>query len=122
MGVTIDKNLGFDERVSKFCSKANRNLVPFLERCDSFFQNEEEEFFNAFIESLYKYCSLNWMFHSRSTSSKLNRLHKRILRIVHNDYELSFKGLLEKGNSLFINYQNLHRLLTQINEVLNNRK
>lgn len=32
-------------------------------------------------------------------NTKINRLHERALRIVNNNYELSFEGLLEKANN-----------------------
>ena len=32
LGVTIDKNLGFDEHISKLCSKANRKLSAIFRR------------------------------------------------------------------------------------------
>ena len=41
--------------------------------------------------------------------------------IFYNDYELSFEELLEKDKSLWIHYQNIHRLLTEIYNSLNNQ-
>ena len=51
---------------------------------------------NSFFNSQLNYCPLVWMFHSRSVKNKINRLHKRVLRVVYNDFKSSFKNLLEK--------------------------
>ena len=34
----------------------------------------------------------------KCANTKINRLHERALRIVKNNYELSFEGFLEKAN------------------------
>ena len=60
------------------------------------------------------------MFHSTYTNIKINKLHGRALRIVYNDYELSFEQLLEKDKSFSIHHQNIHRLLVEIYKVFNN--
>ena len=39
----------------------------------------------AFIESQFSYCSLIWMFHSRSLNNQMNLLHEKALRIVYGD-------------------------------------
>ena len=61
------------------------------------------------------------MFHSGYANCKINILHERALVIFYNDYELSFEELLEKDKSLWIHYQNIHRLLTEIYNALNNQ-
>ena len=48
------------------------------------------------------------MFCSRKSN---DRLHKRSLRIVNNDFESSYGELLSKCNSFSIHDQNIHRLL-----------
>ena len=39
----------------------------------------------SFIESQLGYCPLIWMLHSRGLNNKINRIHKRALRITYND-------------------------------------
>ena len=56
----------------------------------------------TFFESLFGYCSLIWMFHSRKVNSKINNLQEESLRIVYNDYITSFEDLLKKDNSFKI--------------------
>ena len=67
----------------------------------------------AFIESQFGYCPLVWMFHSRSLNNKINRIHKRALRITYNDKSSSFQNLFEKDNSITIHHRNIKILATE---------
>ena len=44
----------------------------------------------AFINSQFGYCPLVWMFHSRQLNNRINKIHERALRIVHNDFCSTF--------------------------------
>ena len=54
------------------------------------------------------------MLHSRALNNKINRLHKRALRIVCFDYKSSFNTLLEKDNSFSILHRNIQSLAIEI--------
>ena len=38
----------------------------------------------------------DWFYYSRTLTNKINRIHKRVLRIVYSDYNSSFNGFLDK--------------------------
>ena len=119
LGITIDKELKFDKHVDKICSKANRKLNV-LSRMQSFLSVRKRKIvFTSFIESQFKYCPLTWMFCSRKSNNKINRLHERALRIVYNDYETTYEELLSHDNSFSIHDQNIHCLATEIYKVAN---
>ena len=67
----------------------------------------------AFTESQFGYCSLVWMFYSRSLNKKINPIHERALGITYNDKSSSFQKLLEKDNSLTIHHKNNKILATE---------
>ena len=73
----------------------------------------------SFIESQFSYCPLLWMFHSRTLNNRINRIHKRALKIVYSDPNLSFEELLQRDNSVSIHERNLQRLATEIYKVKN---
>ena len=50
---------------------------------------------NAFFRSQFSDCPLVWMCHNRNLNNKVNRLHKKCLRIVYNDMLSSFQNLLD---------------------------
>ena len=119
LGITIDKELKFDKYINQVCSKANKKLNV-LSRMRSFLSVEKRKIiFKSFIESQFKYCPLVWMFCSRKSNDKVNRLHERSLRIVNNDFESSYEELLSKCNSFSIHDQNIHCLAIEIYKVAN---
>ena len=42
------------------------------------------------MESQFKYCPIVWIFHSRRTNKKINKLHERAPRIVYGGDLLTF--------------------------------
>ena len=57
--------------------------------------------------SQFQHCQLAWMFHSRHLNNKINKIHKRALRIAYKDYVSSFDILLERAKSVTIHTKNL---------------
>ena len=59
------------------------------------------------------------MFHSCSFNKKINRLHKRCLRMIYNVKQLNFKELLVENNSVSIYHRNNQHLAIQIYMIAN---
>ena len=59
------------------------------------------------------------MCHSRALNNKINRLHEQCLRITYNDKTSTFKELLEKVNSVSIQYKNIQVLAVEMYKVTN---
>ena len=57
------------------------------------------------------------MFHSRSLNNRINRIHKRALRIVYRDYISSYEQLLALSNDVTIHQKNLRVLVTEVFKV-----
>ena len=70
------------------------------------------------MESRFKYFLIVWMFCSRRTNNKINRLHERALRIAYDDDASTFDQLLAMGKSFCIHHQNIQRLLIEIKKAL----
>ena len=71
----------------------------------------------SFIESQFGYCPLIWMFHSGGLNNKINRVHKRALRITYNDKSSSYGELLTKDRSVAIHHGNIRALAIEIYKV-----
>ena len=69
---------------------------------------------NAFFSSQFNYCPLTWMFQNGSLNHKINRLHKRCLRIIYNDTYSSYDELLDPGNSVPIHHRSCQILATEM--------
>ena len=57
------------------------------------------------------------MFCSRKMNNRINHIHERALRLVYNDYSITFENLLEKDGSLSIHHRNIHRLAMEMFKV-----
>ena len=57
------------------------------------------------------------MFHSRAFNNKINRIHKRALRITYKDKSSRFQELLENDNSVSIHHRNVQKLSIEIYKV-----
>ena len=114
LGVYIDKQLNFNEHVSKLCKKGNQKLQA-LARISRYLSKDKLKILmKTFIESQFNYCPLVWMFHNRTINNKINRLHERALRLVYKDDKLSFQELLDKDGAVKIHERNLQRLAVEM--------
>ena len=59
------------------------------------------------------------MFCGKTSSREINRIQKRALRILFNDYEASFEELLQRNNEHTVHTKNLHKLMTEVFKSLN---
>ena len=118
LGITIDRDLKFDEHVNNLCKKACQKLNALVRLAPFMNVDKKRMIMKAFIESQFGYCPLVWMFHSRSLNNKINRIQERALRITHNDKSSSFQNLLEKDNSVTIHHRNIKILVTETYKLL----
>ena len=103
LGITIDKDLTFNDHVNSLCKKVCQKLNS-LARLAPYMNVEKRRIImKAFIESQFRYWPLVWMFHSRGINNKINRIHERALRIPYNN-KSSFQDLLDKDNSVTIHH------------------
>ena len=85
LGAKFDKKLTFDDRISDICQKVGRKISA-LDRVTPYMGIANKNIpMNNFFTSQFSYCPLVEMCHNCANNSKVNRLHKRYLRIVYND-------------------------------------
>ena len=117
LGLTIDRNLNFDDHVFTLCKKAGRKLST-LSRTSNYMSFEKKRIlFKASVESQFVYCPLFWIFHSRRVNSKINHIHERVLRIVYKYNISSFEELLKKDKSFCIHDRNIQSLAIELFKV-----
>ena len=110
LGIIIDNKLTFNNHVAGLCKKASQKLHA-LPRVSKYMNmNKRRTIMKAFIIAQFGYCPLVWMFHSRTLNNRINKIHERALRIVCNDEQSSFNGLLIKDGAITIHQRNIQAL------------
>ena len=119
LGLNIDSDLTFTSHISKICTKAGQKLAA-ISRIAKFMSLEKRRILiKSFFESQFEYCSLSWMFHSRTLNNRINDLHYRALRLIYREDSMSFNELLKKDGSVTIHHRNIQKLGIEIYKVKN---
>ena len=107
LGVTIDSQLKFDDHIKALCQTAN-------------FLNYEKGkiLYNTFVMSNFNYSPLIWMYNGKTSSNRIDRVQKRALRILHNDFSLPFEVLLTREDERKVRTKSLQKLMVQIYKCL----
>ena len=74
-------------------------------------KSELEVRITSFAMSLFSCYPPVSMFHDRKSYNKINKVHKRALRIIHKDSTSNLEGLLIKSNLESVHKRNLQLLL-----------
>ena len=76
-------------------------------------QKETRVLMNVLITSSF-YCRLVWMSHSRTMNNRINKIHKKALRLVYKDeINLSLDDFLQMDKSVSIHQRNLQIIATE---------
>ena len=74
---------------------------------------------NSVIKSHFSYCPLIWMFFNRKSLQKFNKIQERYLRLMTNNYQLSYEDLLDLTNEISPHQRCLNSLMTKVYKCLN---
>ena len=119
LGINIDDQLRFNEHISILCSKAAMQLNA-LSRLQKYMgKSEKEAIINSFILSNFNYCPLVWHFSSCESIRKIEKIQKRCLRIILNDYESDYETLLCNSNKPTTEIRRLRTLAVETFKTLN---
>ena len=114
LGVNIDKNLNFSSHVSATCKKAGKQLNV-LSRLSVCLDVEAKLLIlQTFILSHFNYCPIVWHFCSREDLRKIEKIQKRALRYVYNDFTSTYSELRCKANKPLLYTQRLKQILIQV--------
>ena len=75
---------------------------------------------SSFIYANFNYCPLVWYFCSCKSSSKVEQIQKRCLRIILDGFTSDYETLLEKGNNSTTNLKRMKILATKIFKTIYN--
>ena len=84
LGITIDNLLIFNEHIDNLCCTAKDKLHA-LPRIRKYLSLEKAKLLcNAFINSQFNYVPLVWMFCRKKQYLKIQKIHHKALKVVHN--------------------------------------
>ena len=113
----IDDKLKFDLHIRNLCKEAGMNISALNRLTRILSTKKRKVIFNAYIQSLFAYGSLVWMFCNRSENNRINRLHKRVLRIIYDDTTSTFQELLDRDGSVSFHVRSIRKVAIEIFEV-----
>ena len=119
LGVHLDKDLNFNYHVKEICKKASKQLNAMCRMSRFLSKDSLINVFNSFFMSNFNYCPLVWHLCGIGNTRKLEKLHKRALRIITNDYDSTYYELLEMHRSLPLYVYRSQRLALFVCKVLN---
>ena len=64
--------------------------------------------------SNFNYCPLIWIYRGKTSGNQVDRVQKRALRILHNDFNIQFEVLLKRTDEQRVHTKNLQKLMLQI--------
>jgi hypothetical protein len=102
LGVELDHKLKFTLHIDELCGQAGKQINA-LKRLKQYLDKEcKNTIYNSYINSNFNYCSLIWMFTSKTNMEKLEKTNKRALRFVTNQGYLSYDEICKKEKQLNI--------------------
>ena len=77
LGITIDHNLTFDTHVSNICKTANAKVKSLSRIRNTLDEKQVKLLYNSFILSRFNYCSIIWLFCSKTSYKKIAKIQKK---------------------------------------------
>ena len=80
LGITFDRNLTFDTHVSIICETASSKVKSLSRIRNALDEKQAKLLYNSFILSQFNYCSIIWMFCSKTSYEKSNNYKKEVYK------------------------------------------
>lgn len=119
LGIHIDQKLNFDYQVTMMCKRASWHISA-IARISKFLDKTcLIRLFHAFVLSNFQYCNTVWHFCSKENQIKLEKVQKRALRVVLNDYTSDYTELLEMVTLPPLYVSRLRNIVTETYKIMN---
>ena len=120
LGVELDNKLSFNQHVSLICKKAARQLNAMYRISKNLDYDSRMKIYESFIMSNFIYCSAAYNNLNSTNDRKIEKLNKRSLRLVCNNYTCSYSELLKlTGKFMLYVYRKFH-MIEHVYKTLNN--
>ena len=96
------------------CQKAGKQMSALARLSNVFNQETKMLLMQSFILSHFLYCSVVYHYCSRSDIIKLEKVQKKDLRFMHQDFHSSYTTLREKSNRLLLYVERQRCILQEV--------
>ena len=107
LGVTSDSKLNFNGHIKTICRKTKNKFKAFSRIARNLDNQKASLLYNSIILTNFNYCPLIWMFCGKTANEEVNRVHKRALRVLLNDFDSTFEEFLHRNEEVTIHAKNL---------------
>ena len=114
LGITIDDKLDYSKYLNVQIKKANSKLIAIRRYQHLLTFRQKKIALSSFVHCHFAYAPLVWMFHSREINNKINRIHKKALRILYDDSISSFEDLLRRDEGFTVHERNIQLLMVEM--------
>ena len=113
LGVTIDKHLDFKKHIENLCWNANYKLHALRRMWKNLAVEKPKLLGNTFIDSQFSSAPLIWMFSQKTLYLKIEKIHYKTFRIIHQS-NAAYCDLPECNGSTSFHQRHLQFLLMEI--------
>ena len=116
LGVIIDRKLSFTNHINRLCTKAGQHNNAMARLSNVLNENAKNQLFQTFILSHFNFCPIICHYCSMSDLKKIERVQKRALRIIFNDYSrsTSYVELRSRANRPLLYVERLRNIVIEI--------
>ena len=114
LGIEIDNNLNFNSHIHKLTKRAAGQLNYLCRNKKYLNQEAKKILIESFILANFNYCPLVWYFCSSESLNKQEKIQKRSLRFLFDDYESDYEHLLVLANKPSLQVRKLRLLAIEI--------
>ena len=100
--------------VSNSCKMASAKVKSLSRIRNALNEKQEKLLYNSFVLAQFYYCSIIWMFCSKTGHKKIDEIQKRGLRIVYNEPHMSQEELLIHDQDVIVHSKHINTSLTEI--------
>ena len=112
--IQINNKHSFRLHIINTCRSAANQLNALIRLKKFLGFKEKKIFIISYSITSFNYCLLLWMFLSASSLKKIENFQKKALRILYNDYEISYEELLLNSDRATMNVNRLKILCAEI--------
>ena len=120
LGVELDDRLSFTQHVTSICKKAARQVNAMRRISKNLDYDSKMKIYESFVMSNFIYCSAAYNNFNATNDRKIEKLNKRALRLVCNNYTCTYSELLNiTGKCMLYVYRKYH-IIEHVYKTLNN--